>query len=180
MTARLQRIHAMLRDGNVPSAISHRPGIGTVLHAGTPEHGPWDVLLRDAGNGLLLHHAGGTDELAADSTDSLVVDAVRIRVVQAWADRGNPEARALIAKLHHRSQHDQPHSGEHTGARRHHDSPTPTLLFDPLLFDPLQFASDIFQASNRAGWAMLTGGPMSAAFTWSGPLGTYLGVHVKR
>ena len=176
MTARLQRIHATLRDGNVPSAISHRPGIGTVLHAGTPEHGPWDVLLRDTGNGLLLHHAGGTDELAADSADSLVVDAVRIRVVQAWADRGDPEARGALAALGIPLWEHRPTDRPSQAQPRRPASTGPTATF----VDPLQFASDIFQASNRAGWAMLTGGPMSAAFTWSGPWGTYLGVHVKR
>lgn len=176
MTARLHRIHAILRDGNVPSAISYRPGIGTVLHAGTPEHGPWDVLLRDTGDRLELHHAGGTDVLADDSADSLVVDAVRIRVVQAWADRGDPEAKALIAMLQ-RPAHRQPTGfGEHATRPRQHPVHPSTVT----MIDPLQLAAEMFQAANRMGWAMLTGRPMSAGFGWSGPWGAFFGVHIER
>jgi len=176
MTARLHRILAILRDGNVPSAISHRPGVGAVLHAGTPEQGPWDVLLRDTGHRLELHHAGGTDLLADDAADSLIVDAVRIRVVQAWADRGDPEAKALIAMLQGPTQ--QPSAGyrEQAAWPRQHVAHQPTMT----VIDPLLIAADMFQAAHRMGWAMLTGRPVSAGFAWSGPWGAFLGVHIER
>ena len=175
MSARLQRIHAILRAGNVPCGLTSRPGIGTVLHAGTPEHGPWDVLVRDAGDQLWLHHAGGVDELPHDVTDSLVADVVKVRVVQAWADRGDPEARALIARLHNPSQPHHAAYRDRTTQPRQHMPPFTTVAF----VDPLQFAATLIQTANRAGWAMLTGHPASAAFTWSNPWGTLLSVQIK-
>ena len=133
MSARLQRIHAILRAGNVPCGLTSRPGIGTVLHAGTPEHGPWDVLVRDTGDQLLLHHAGGVDELPHDVTDSLVADVVKVRVVQAWADRGDPEARALIARLDNPSQPDLAAYRDRTTQPRQQVPPFAAVAFvDPL------------------------------------------------
>src|SRR5664279_3884057 len=137
MSARLQRIHAILRAGNVPCGLTSRPGIGTVLHAGTPEHGPWDVLVRDAGDQLWLHHAGGVDELPHDVTDSLVADVVKVRVVQAWADRSDPEARALIARLHNPSQPHHAAYRDRTTETRQHMPPFTTVGF----VGPLQFAA---------------------------------------
>ena len=47
MSERLQRIHAVLREGNVPCALGSRPGLGPVLLAGTPDSDSWDVILSD-------------------------------------------------------------------------------------------------------------------------------------
>jgi len=79
MTARLHRIHGMLRAGNVPSALGSRPDGGTVLLAGAPEHGFWDVQVRDTSGRLWLIHPSGTDELPGDSTDTWVADAIKHR-----------------------------------------------------------------------------------------------------
>ncbi len=176
MTARLQRIHAILRAGNVPCALSSRPGIGTVLHAGTPEHGPWDVLLRDTGSELLIHHDGGAVELPYDSTDTMVANAVKVCVVQAWADHGDPDAKALIAMLQDPSQPRRSAYQEHPAQPGHDVSPGGAVKF----VDPLQIAAEMFRSANRLGWAFLTGRPTSTAFTLSSPWGTYLSVHIRR
>lgn len=170
MSARLQRIHALLRAANVPSALSSRPGIGTVLHAGTPEHGPWDVLVRDTGSELLVHHSGGVLQLPAGATDTKVADAVKVHVVQAWADRGDPEAQALMAVLR------DPSRPEHT-AYRQHTSPAPQDVSPgaatALYVDPLLLAGQVFEAASRWGWSFFTAAPASTTFGVSGPWGTY-------
>ena len=175
MTARLQRIHAILRAGHVPCALDSRPSVGTVLQAGTPDHRPWDVLLRDTGSELRIHHGGGADELPYTWPDAMVADAVKVRVVQAWADRGDPEARALIARLHNPSQPRHAAYRDRTTQPRQQVPPFATVAF----VDPLQFAATLIQTANRAGWAMLTGHPASAAFTWSNPWGTLLSVQIR-
>jgi len=176
MTARLQRIHAILRAGHVPCALDSRPSVGTVLHAGTPDHRPWDVLLRDTGSELRIHHAGGADELPYTWPDTMVADAVKVRVVQAWADQGNPEAKALIAMLQDPSQPHHSAYRTHTAAPRQHVSPHSTTPF----VDPLQLAAEILQAANRLGRAILTGRPVSTMITFSSPWGTYQRVHIRR
>lgn len=167
MTARLQRIHAILRSGNVPTTLVSRPHIGSVLLAGTPDHGPGDVLLQDTGGRLLLVHGHGTDELPEDRTDRWVADVVKVRVVQAWADRGDPEAREALAALGiplwSRGSTDRP--GQ---AQPRRTAPTvPTVAF----VDPLVLAAEMFQMANRFGWAVLTGGPAFVGFAWSSPWG---------
>jgi hypothetical protein len=157
MTARLQRIHAILRAGNVPSNLVSRPQIGSVLLAGTPEHGPGDVLVRDTGGRLLLVHGHGTDELPSDSADRWVADVVKVRVVQAWAERGDPEARDALAALGIPL-----HTHHPTGRQRRPAASVTTVPF----VDPLVLASELFQAAHRFGWAVLTGIPAFAGFAW--------------
>jgi len=62
----------------------------------------------------------------------------------------------------------QPGDDDPAADSRHHAAP-PSMV---TTIDPLQFAADMFLAANRVGWAMLTGRPMFAAFSWSGPGGT--------
>ena len=168
MTARLQRIHAILRSGNVPTTLVSRPHIGSVLLAGTPDHGPGDVLLRDTGGRLLLVHGHGTDVLPGDCADKLIADVVKVRVVQAWADRGDPEARGALAAL-----------GIPLWEHRPTDRPSQTQPHRPAstvqtatFVDPLMLAAEMFQMANRFGWAVLTGSPALAGFAWSSPWGS--------
>lgn len=171
MTARLHRIHGILRAGNVPCALATRPGLGTVLHAGTPEHGPWDVLLRDTGRELTLHHSDGVIELSPRSTDIEVATAIKVQVVQAWADRGDPEAKAVMARLQSAGQvpMDQPQ-------RTAYPAPLPVLQ----LFDPLLVAEQLFRAANEMGWAYLTGRPAAVGFSMIGPWGSYRMGYTRR
>ena len=163
MTARLQRIHAILRAGNVPSILVSRPQIGSVLLAGTPEHGPWDVLVRDTGGRLVLVHGHGTDEVPSDSADGWVADVVKVRVVQAWADRGDPEARDALAALGIPLHTHHPTGRPHPARPRRPEASVTTVSF----VDPLVLASELFQAAHRFGWAVLTGIPAFAGFSWS-------------
>ena len=158
------------------SALGSRPGGGTVLLAGAPELGFWDVQVRDSGSRLWLSHPSGTDGLPGDATDTWVADAIKVRIVQAWADRGDPEAAAVMARLHNPSQRHYPADRPHTtGPRR----PVAFVSTVPFL-DPLALAVQMVQTANRAGWAFLTGSPRSAAFTWSGPWGSFQSIHISR
>ena len=176
MTARLHRIHAILRSGNVPTTLVSRPHIGSVVLAGTPEHGPGDVLLRDTGDRLWLVHGHGTDELPNDCADKWVADVVKVRVVQAWAERGDPEARAVLAALANPSR---PH---HTTDRRRPAQPRrPGSTVSTASFvDPLMLAAEMFQMANRFGWAVLTGSPTLAGFAWPSPWGTIQRIRTSR
>lgn len=166
MTERLQRIHAYLRAGNVPCEISTRPGLGVVLQAGTPDTGTWDVVLRDTGRELWIHDSRGAVRLLDDPSDAGAGDAVKLEVVQAWADQGNPDARALIAQLQ-RASRAQPGSGA-TGRAGYFD---PSDAVSPFL-DPWHLAERMFDAASRIGSMFLTPPPGSAALTVWSPWGT--------
>jgi len=99
MTARLNRIHTILREANVPCALGRRPSLGVVLQAGTPDSATWDVLVRDTGTELLVQDGRETTRVPFGATDAAIADTVKFYVVRAWADQGNPEAQALLAKL---------------------------------------------------------------------------------
>lgn len=173
MTQRLHRVHRLLRAGNVPCGLSTRPGLGTVLHAGTPEHGPWDVLLRDTGNELLLHHSSGLVELPSTGTDDEVATAVKVQVVQAWADRGDLEARAVLARLQ-QAGHVVP-SDQRPDAYAYGASMPVMPLFDPMLF-----ASQLFRAANEYGLAYWTGQSAALGFALTSPWGTYRVGYTRR
>lgn len=176
MTARLQRIHAILRSGNVPAALVSRPHIGSVLLAGTPGHGPGDVLVRDIGGRLWLVHSHGTDVLPDDSADTWVADVVKVRVVQAWAERGDPEARAVLAALANPSQPHHPAEQPHAAQPRRPASFVSTVSF----IDPLVLAAEMFQTAHRFGWAVLTGSPAFAGFAWSSAWGAIQTTRIRR
>jgi hypothetical protein len=148
MTARLNRIHTILRESNVPCALGTRPGLGLVLQAGTPDSATWDVLVRDSGTELLVQDGRGTALVPFGANDAAVADTVKFHVVRAWADQGNQEAQALLAKLdvagrlRSQSVDDEP-SG----------SMEPQYLeFAVLpLLDPFYFAERMFDAMNQLG-----------------------------
>lgn len=175
MTARLQRIHDILRAGNVPCGLTNRPGLGIVLHAGTPEHGPWDVLLRDSGGELLLHHSGGSIELPPGGTDIELATAVKLHVVQAWADRGDPEAKAVIAMLH-KAGHTAPADSQPQASPNPYGAPLPAMQ----LFDPLFLAGQMVRAANEYSWALMTGQSRSVGFSMVSPWGTYRVGYTRR
>jgi hypothetical protein len=99
MTARLRRIQALLTAGNVICDLSEQDGLGTVLLAGTPNPGPWEVAVWEAGGTLWLNHKGETVELNAGGSDGITAAAIKVRVVDSWADQGDPESMAFMAMI---------------------------------------------------------------------------------
>jgi hypothetical protein len=99
MTEQLDRVHALLAAGNVPCEMKRRAGGGPVLVAGTPTSAQWDVLIWESAGQLMVQHKGTIDRLPADGTDQAVADTVKFRVVQSWADQGDPQARALLSAI---------------------------------------------------------------------------------
>jgi hypothetical protein len=153
MTERLHRVHALLRAGNVPCTMRPDHGSGLVLLAGTPNQGPYEVLLRDSGHDLWLHYAGEAVRLPDAADDTSIANAVKFRVVQAWADQGDAEAKAVVAKLKdsfYPSAHDGAGYPEH-------------VAYDIMVefVDPMQFAAelaaDMFDFAAQLGWAFLRG-----------------------
>ncbi len=165
MTERLQRIHTILRAGQVPCGLSSAPGGGVVLHAGDRVGGEWDVLVHDTDGELWVVDSRGAVLLPDNSTDAAIGDAVKLHVVQAWADQGNPEAKALIARLHS--------SAAHQASRRHINQAGPDVLASvtALVMDPLSLAGRMFDTANRLGAIFLTP-PASAVVTVWSPWGT--------
>ena len=146
MTERLRRVHTLLRSGNVPCELTRRADLGVVVLAGTPDLGPWDVLLRENAGELWIHDARGDVRLPADATDLMVANAVKFRVVQAWADQGDPEAKAVVATLN--AARPAP-PGEDA------DRPEHAYYVSVQLIDPLQLAAQIFDAFAQVGWSVL-------------------------
>lgn len=173
MTARLQRVHALLREGNVPCALGSRPGLGVVLHAGTPDSGTWDVLVRDSEGRLVIHDAMGATTLPAGLTDAAITDTVKLHVIQAWADQGDPDAKAVIATLNYRAR-----------ASRSTDGRPATASVDVLtiatLLDPLLFFERMVDSGTRFASALLTGSPASVAYSMWSPWGTVRGGYTRR
>jgi len=169
MTARLQRIHALLQTGNVPCALRSRPGLGMVLLAGNPDSGSWDVVVSDNGSQLGVYDARGFRPVPPDSTDNAIADTVKLHVVQAWADQGDPEARAVIAKL--------------ATAARGRSNPTaqgaPARFLAPLdlftFLDPFQFAGQMIDAACQIGSLFLPRPPATVRFAMWSPWGTTQG-----
>ena len=176
MTERLQRIHAMLRAGNVPCALSTEPGLGVVLQAGTPDSGVWDVMVRDSAGRLFLDDARGATVLAAGSTDSAVSDTIKLHVVQAWADQGDPAATAVIATLRERTA-----SGA-TGYGQPRTQAAPNVFVIDLmsLFDPLHVVDRMIDVGNLFGNALLAWSPAAASFSLWSPWGTVQGGYHRR
>ena len=167
MTERLQRIHTILRAGQVPCGLSSAPGGGVVLHAGDRVGGEWDVLVHDTGGELWIVDSRGAVLLPGDSTDAAIGDAVKLHIVQAWADQGNPEAKALIARL----QSSAAHQG--SASRRPTNQAGPDVLASvtALVMDPLSLAGRMFDTASRLGVIFLTP-PASAVVTVWSPWGT--------
>ena len=164
MTERLRRVHALLRSGNVPCELTRRPDLGVVVLAGTPNHGPWDVLLRENAGELWIHDARGDVRLPTDAADIMVANAVKFRVVQAWADQGDPEAKAVVAKLNATRNSSAPpaaHQPEHA------------YYVSVQLVDPLQLAAHLFDAFAQVGWSVLSGRLPSYPFPLNGWAGYF-------
>ena len=109
MTGQLGRVHALLAAGNVPCEMKRRPDGGPVLAAGTPTSPRWDVLIWETDGDLFVQHKGAIDRLPA-AADQAIADAIKFRVVQSWADQGDPQAKALLSAIGDRYQR--------SGARR--------------------------------------------------------------
>src|SRR6476469_11104149 len=118
MTGRLGRVHALLAAGNVPCELTRRSDGSPVLAAGTPTSPRWDVLIGEADGDVIVQHRGAIERLPAGGTDQAVADAVKFRVVQSWADQGDPQARALLAAIGTRYRDSAPQAGPRTSASR--------------------------------------------------------------
>lgn len=176
MTQRLQRLHANLRAGNVPCALSAQSGLGTVLHAGTPDSGVWDVLVRDTGGTLLIHDAHGATALPPGSSDTAAANTVKFHVVQAWADQGDAEAAAVIARLREHPAARSAGYGQSTGPY----TPGVSVMDAMALFDPLHLFDRMIDVGNFFGDALLAWSPAAASFSLWNPWGTMQGGYQRR
>lgn len=166
MTARLHRIHAILRDGQVPCALGAQPGLGILLQAGSPGSDTWDVLVQDTGTELWVHDTRGVVRLPLGTPDAAVADTVKFQVVQARADQGDPGAQSVLTQL------------EAAGWRRgtiiqqsHAQSPVDVFAF----LDPLQFAERMVDAAQLFGKLFMTPQPVQVSIALWSPWGTIQG-----
>jgi len=184
MTERLHRVHELLQAGNVPCKLSRQAGLGTVVFAGTPNAGPWEVLLFEAGGELWIHHDGEALMLPADTTDVMAADAVKLRVVQAWADQGDPEAKLVLAKL--KVSAPQFFAPERRRPTYHEPAASGMTmqLFDPMamaanMFD--MFTADIFDIFNNLSRDFFTPrAPVTTTFILPFPWGTFQSTYTRR
>ncbi len=107
MSGQLGRVHALLAAGNVPCELKRRSDGGPVLAAGTPTSPRWDVLVWETDGDLFVQHKGAIDRLPA-AADQAIADAIKFRVVQSWADQGDPQAKALLSTIGNRYQRSGP------------------------------------------------------------------------
>lgn len=161
MTERLQRIHAILRAGHVPCAMSSLPGGRVVLNAGHSDGTVWDVLVRDIDGELWISDSLGTVKLPVDSADVAIGDIIKFRVVQAWADEGDPAAMAVIAALQESVRAQR--SAARSDARGNYDVRRAAVQ----LFDPLQLAARMFDAASILGTIFLTPPATVTMTVWS-------------
>jgi hypothetical protein len=98
MNGQLDRVHTLLAAGNVPCEMKRRTDGRPVLVAGTPTAAKWDVLVWAADGQLWVQHKGAVQQLPT-GTDQAVADAIKFRVVQSWADQGDPQAKALLSAI---------------------------------------------------------------------------------
>jgi hypothetical protein len=147
MFERLGEIHRRLRADNVPSTLEYRPGLGTVVLAGVdPAHpsGRAAVLLHEAGGRYWIRQGGETFRLPPDADDDVVLNSVKLRVVHAWAEQGDPEASAVLDKVH---QMVRPPAPQHQVA-----------FVDPFTL-AFQIFDHMFSAAVRVGWSMAVPSP---------------------
>ena len=178
MSEQLRKVYALLRAGNVPCTLGSTPALGTVLLAGTPNQGPWEVELRESGGQLLQVSEREAVHSPARATDAAIADAVKLRVVQAWAEQGDPQAIAVIRALTGASAGNsgRPSAGHHPGFR---DARVRTVTVQ--FVDPAQLVGDMFAAATRMGWDMLKGRmPGYAALTLFNPWVTYQRTSLRR
>ena len=145
MSGPLGEIHRRLRADNVPSTLEYRPGLGTVVAAGVdPAHprGRGAVLLHEAGGRYWIQQGGQTFRLPPDADDDVVLNSVKLRVVHAWAQQGDPDASAVLAKVH-----EMVPPGQTLRPRT------------PAFPDPFTLAFQMFDAAIRIGWSMTVPSP---------------------
>lgn len=150
MPGRLDVIHRRLRADNVPSALEYRPGLGTVVLAGLdPAHpsGRAAVLLHEAGGRMWLRQGGQTFRLPPDADDEVLVNSVKLRVVHGWAQQGDREATAVLARVQEMVTPEP---------RRPPPVPFP---------DPFALAYQMFGALFRIGWSMTVPSPWGLVHT---------------
>lgn len=177
MSEQLRRVYALLRAGNVPCTLGSTPAVGTVLLAGTPNQGPWEVELRESGGHLVLVNEREAVRIPAGASDAAIADAVKLRVVQAWAEQGDPQAIAVIRALTGTSAGSGARPAGHYSGYRDGGVRTVTVQF----VDPMQVVGDMFAAATRMGWDMLKGRvPGYAALTMFNPWVTYQRASLRR
>ncbi len=188
MSEQLRRVHALLRAGNVPCSLSStsgaRDGRGTILLAGTPNPGPWEVQLQESAGRLVLINEREAVQIPPGAGDAAIADAVKLRVVQAWAEQGDPQAIAVLRALTGVSG-PGPRSGPRPSATRDHrgrpgDFGVRTVTIE--FVDPMQIAGDLFAAAARIGWDLVKGRVpgYAAAFTLFNPWLTYQRESIRR
>jgi hypothetical protein len=142
MSGRLGDIHRRLRADNVPAVLEYRPGLGTVVVAGIDREHPVGgsaVVLHEAGGRYWIRHGGRTFAIPPDADDEIVLNAVKLRVVHAWADSGDPDAAAVLARV----QQMMP-----AEPRRAATMP-----------DPFTLAFELFGTAMRIGWSLTLPSP---------------------
>lgn len=151
MPGRLDQIHRRLRADNVPSRVEYRPGLGTVVLAGVDPRHPSDraaVVLQEAGGRLWLRQGGQTFRLPPDADDEVVLNSVKLRVVHGWAEQGDPDASAVLARVQEMV------------------TPEPPRRPAPALFpDPFTLAWQMFDSLFRFGWSMTVPSPWGMVHT---------------
>ena len=160
MTEQLDRVHALLTAGNVPCDMKRRPDGTPVLVAGTPTSAQWDVLIWAADGRLWVRHKGVVEQLPTGA-DQAVADAVKFRVVQSWADQGDPQAKALLSAIGTR----YPQSASQAGPRHYvrpagAESAPPAMRSVTAQISPWGFALRVTE--NRPGESI----PTSWAWQW--------------
>ncbi|HEY5878956.1 MAG TPA: hypothetical protein VIU11_08600 [Nakamurella sp.] len=144
MSGRLGDIHRRLRADNVPCVLEYRPGLGTVVLAGIDREHPTSrsaVLLHEAGGQCWIRQGGETFRLPRDADDEVVVNSVKLRVVHGWAEQGDRDAAAVLAKVHEMvpQRPAQPAAAEFP--------------------DPFALAFQMFDTAFRFGWTMTVPSP---------------------
>ena len=144
MSGRLGDIHRRLRADHVPCVLEYRPGLGTVVLAGIDrEHpiGRTAVLLHEAGGRYWIRQGGQTFAIPPDADDETVLNSVKLRVVHGWAEQGDRDAAAVLARVH-----------EMVGPQRR---PPAAAAFP----DPFALAFEMFESAFRFGWTMTVPSP---------------------
>lgn len=144
MLGRLAAVHRRLTADHVPAVLEYQPGLGTVVVAGIDrEHpsGRSGVLLHEAGGQYWLRQGGETFRLPRDADDDTLVNSVKLRVVHAWAQQGDPEAAAVLAKVAQMTPPARPRT-------------------QPVAYaDPFTLAAELFSSAFRFGWTMTVPSP---------------------
>lgn len=160
VSEQLRRVHALLRAANVPCTLRTDPGTSgdgaTVLLAGTPNAGPWEVQLVHTDGKLVLLNERAAIQIPRTATDSAIADAVKLRVVQAWAEQGDPQAAAVLRALTGAAgQGSRASTGPGYRGRRSDSDDLRSITVEYV--NPMQLVGELFAAATRIGWDMVKG-----------------------